>query len=245
MNIHPEVAAMTTYDFKVDGANYAIPCAIWLPADSSPRGLVLAGHGGSQHKRSDSVCSLVRRLVGQFSFAVVSIDGPIHGERNVDSLLTPKDRQRRFLELWHTGDGHVPAMVRDWRTVIDTLRGRPDVGDLPVGYAGVSMGTAYGLPLIAAEPRIEAAVLGMWSANYPCGDRLLQAAPDVRCPVLFIARYEDEIFDRAGTQNLFDEIGAQDKRMLVLPGKHVESEEQLDQMASFLNSRLGAGEARV
>jgi hypothetical protein len=236
---------MKTYDFKVDGADHAIPCAIWLPASSPPRGLVLVGHGGSQHKRSDSVRSLAAKLVGQFSFAMVSIDGPIHGERNVDASLTPKDRQRGFLELWQTGDGQVPAMVRDWRTVIDTLLTWPEIGDLPVGYAGVSMGTAYGLPLIAAEPRIEAAVLGMWSANYACGDRLLQAATDVHCPLLFIARYEDEIFDWAGTQSLFDRVGTQDKRMLVLPGKHVESEEQFDQLASFLNSRLDAREKRA
>jgi len=236
---------MKTYDFKVDGADHTIPCAIWLPAGSPPRGLVLVGHGGSQHKRSESVNSLASRLVGQFSFANVSIDGPIHGERNVDPSLTPKDRQRGFLALWQVGDGQVAAMVGDWRTVIDTLRTWPEIGDLPVGYAGVSMGTAYGLPLVAAEPRIEVAALGMWSANYACSDRLVQAAPDVRCPLLFIARYEDEIFDWAGTKSLFDRIGAQDKRMLILPGKHVESEEQFDQLASFMNSRLGKTEARV
>jgi hypothetical protein len=100
MSICPEVAPTKTYDFKVDGADYAIPCAIWLPASSPPKGLVLVGHGGSQHKRSDSVRSLAAKLVGQFSFAMVSIDGPIHGERNVDASLTPKDRQRGFLELW-------------------------------------------------------------------------------------------------------------------------------------------------
>jgi hypothetical protein len=230
---------MKTYDFRVDGDDHAIPCAIWLPASSPPKGLVLAGHGGSQHKRSDSVSSLAKRLVGQFSFAIVSIDGPIHGERSVDPSLTPKERQRGFLELWQAGDGHVPAMVKDWRAVIRTLLTSPEIGDVPVGYAGVSMGTAYGLPLIAAEPLIRAAVVGMWSANYACGDRLLQAATNVLCPVLFIARYEDEIFDRAGTQDLFDRIATQDKRMLVLPGKHVESEEQFDQMAAFLNWRLG------
>jgi hypothetical protein len=230
---------MKTYDFRVDGAGHTIPCAIWLPAGSPPKGLVLVGHGGSRDKRSDSVCSLAKRLVGQFSFAIVSIDGPIHGERSADPSLTPKEKQREFLQLWEVGDGHVPSMVKDWRAVIRTLLASPEVGDVPVGYAGVSMGTAYGLPLIAAEPLIQAAVVGMWSANYSCGDRLLQAAANVHCPVLFIARYEDEIFDRAGTQGLFDRIAAEDKRMLVLPGKHVESEEQFDQMASFLNGRLG------
>jgi hypothetical protein len=236
---------MKTYDFKVDGTDHAIPCAIWLPVGSPPRGLVLAGHGGSQHKRSNSVCSLAERLVGQFSFALVSIDGPIHGERNVDPSWTPKDRQRAFLELWRTGDGHVASVVKDWRAAIDTVLAWPEIGDVPVGYVGVSMGTAYGLPLLAAEPRIAAAVLGMWSANYACGDRLLQAAPEAHCPVLFIARYEDEIFDWAGTKDLFDKIGTEDKRMLVLPGKHVESQEQFDQSIGFLNSRLGAGENRA
>jgi hypothetical protein len=230
---------MKTHDFKVDGTGHVIPCAIWLPASSRPRGLVLVGHGGSREKRSDSVCSLAKRLVGQFSLAVVSIDGPIHGERSANPSLTPKEKQREFLQLWEVGDGHVPSMVEDWRAVIRSLVSSPKVGDVPVGYAGVSMGTAYGLPLIAAEPLIRAAVVGMWSANYSHGDRLLRAATNVLCPILFIARYEDEIFDRAGTQGLFDGIAAEDKRMLVLPGKHVESEEQFDQMASFLNWKLG------
>jgi hypothetical protein len=239
MSIFPEVTPMNTYDFKVDGADHAIPCAIWLPANSRLRGLVLVGHGGSRHKRSDSVCSLAQRLVGQFSFAIASIDGPIHGERSANPSLTPKEMQRGFLELWQAGDGHVASMVEDWRAVIHRLLASPEIGDVPVGYAGVSMGTAYGLPLIAAEPLIQAAAVGMWSANYACGDRLLQAATNVLCPVQFIARHEDEIFDWAGTKDLFDRIASQDKRMLVLPGKHVESEEQFDQMASFLNWRLG------
>src|ERR1700712_2243280 len=121
------VASIKTYNFKVDGADHAIPCAIWLPAASPARGLVLAGHGGSQHKRSNSVCSLAERLVGQFSFALVSIDGPIHGERSVDPSLTPKDRQRAFLELWGTGDGHVASVVKDWRAAINTLANLPEI----------------------------------------------------------------------------------------------------------------------
>lgn len=150
----------------------------------------------------------------------------------------PLVQQRKFLDLWETGDGAVSSMVDDWRCAISALLSLPQIGTVPLGYAGISMGTAYGLPLLAADRRIEAAVVGMWSANYVFSDRLLAAASRVSCKVMFIARYEDELFDRAGTLGLFDAIVAPDKRLLVLPGKHVESAEQFDQTNFFLANNL-------
>lgn len=129
-------------------------------------------------------------------------------------------------------------MVEDWKCVISALLPLAEIGDVPVGYAGISMGTAYGLPLVAADSRIQAAVLGMWSANHVFGDRLVSAASRVTCKVLFIARNDDELFDRPGTFELFDTIGSTDKRMLLLPGKHAEGPEQFDQEAFFLDYSL-------
>ncbi len=91
---------------------------------------------------------------------------------------------------------------------------------------------------LASERRIEAAVIGMWGADYPCSDRLVSAAREVRIPTLFIARQEDEIFGSQGVRDLFDALAGNDKRMLILPGKHVETAEQFDETAFFLTRRI-------
>lgn len=50
-------------------------------------------------------------------------------------------------------------MTADWRAALDLIL--PETGGEPVRYWDVSMGTVYGLPLVRAEPRIGAAVLGL------------------------------------------------------------------------------------
>ncbi len=52
-------------------------------------------------------------------------------------------------------------MVADWRATLDALAALPEVDTARVAYGGVSMGTMFGLPFVAAEPRIRAAVFGL------------------------------------------------------------------------------------
>jgi cephalosporin-C deacetylase-like acetyl esterase len=241
----PATEQMTTFDFIVSYADRQIPGAVWLPRAASPKAIVLVGHGGSQHKRSGSVLRLAELLTRGSEFAVAAIDGPIHGSRNAGVSLSPKAQQRKFLELWEIGDGQVSAMVDDWRAVLSSLFLVSEIGEIPVGYSGISMGTAYGLPLLASEPRIEAAVVGMWSADYPSSNRLVSAAKQVTCATLFIARYEDELFSSGGMRDLFDSIATDDKRMLILPGKHVETQEQFVQTAFFLTERLSGDSGKL
>src|SRR5690606_9557242 len=110
----------------------------------------------------------------------------------------------------------------------------PEIGPVPVGYLGISMGTAYGLPLVAADDRIAAAVLGMWGLDYPNSSKLATAAQTVDRPVLFISRRDDEIFDREGVAALCDAVASEDKRMLSLPGRHVQTMEQHRAGVAFL-----------
>jgi hypothetical protein len=232
-----EIDLPNTFDFMILHENRKIPGAVWLPLGISPKALVLVGHGGSQHKRHSSVLELARVLTESYLFAVAAIDGPVHGARRSVPAAMPKELQREFLASWKTSDGGTSSMLDDWKVALSSLLNELGIGG-PVGYTGISMGTAYGLPLIANEGRIVAAVIGMWSADYPNSAQLISVARVVRCPILFIQRQNDELFSYEGSRQLFDALGTNDKRLLILPGKHVESKEQFSQTAHFLGERL-------
>lgn len=236
-------ARLRTFRHAVAGRT--VPVALWTPVhDMGPRPLVLIGHGGSGHKLTSLVTDLAMPLVTRHQFAVAAIDGPIHGERRADwnEANPPQGLPIRdaFLALWKTG-ASVDAMVADWRATIDVLGRLPEIDGGAIGWYGLSMGTAYGLPLVAAEPRIKAAVLGLWGGDFPASERLVADAPAVQCPVLFQQRWDDELFTRQGQIDLFDRIGAPDKRLKVYMGKHgVEPGEQLQDIEAFLVQRLAS-----
>ena len=69
-----------------------------------------------------------------------------------------------------TDDGYAVAVVRSLDHVPAVLAEHPG----PVGFWGISHGARVGLPLLAAEPRISAAVLGLADgpiASAPLGHR--------------------------------------------------------------------------
>ena len=119
-----------------------------------------------------------------------------------------------------------------------------------IGYWGLSMGTVLGLPFVAAEPRISAAVLGACGLT---GSSAVRArfterhrldAPNVTCPVLFMVQWDDEIFDRDGALELFDLIGSTDKRLHAHPGRHgAFPREAAHATREFLAARLRAKDA--
>jgi dienelactone hydrolase len=217
----PQVSRGVTerrFDHSVDGE--VIPGILWTPEDASDgtRPLVLIGHGGSQHKRAPNVLALARRLVRHLGFAAAAIDGPLHGDRvpggtdlelaDVRSRFetSPEDTARRFR-----------AAREEWRETLTALKQLPDVGDGPTGYWGLSMGTVIGLPYVASEPRISAAVLGLMGIP---ADARGDAARAISCPVLFLVQWDDELIKRTDALALFDTIGTKDKTMHVNPGLH-------------------------
>jgi dienelactone hydrolase len=178
-----------TREFVVQVGGRRVPAVLWTPeGPRRKRPLVLVGHGGSQHKTHAGVVELAARFVAHHAFAVASIDGPIHGARR-STPLSGADMQAEFLTLWPKDD-RIDEMVEDWRVTLDSLCAIDDVEPSAVGWYGVSMGTAYGLPLMAAESRIRAAVLGMWGLDFVNSERLGVAARGVECPVLFAAEME-------------------------------------------------------
>lgn len=221
-----------------------VPGLLWTRAHSDARRpLVLVGHGGSQHKASDAVLDVVKPLVGEHGFAVAAIDGPIHGDRRDDGGRDSSKVILEFRALWDA-DPMIEAMVADWRATTSALLALPEIDPQAIGWFGISMGTAYGLPLCAADARIRAALLGMWGTSHAHGARLLAAAREVRCAVLFQRKQDDERFTAAGQQALFDALGSSDRELRVYAGGHVNpAGEQLRDGIGFLVRELAAGAA--
>jgi len=230
---------LVTRMFRVEASGRVVPAVLWTStALPRPAPLVLMGHGGSQHKASPDMTARAARLVLQHGFAVASIDGPVHGERR-DVLAVGPERQAEFLAMWRQ-DTRIDAMVGDWQAAIDALLALGEFDAARIGWHGVSMGTAYGLPLLAREPRIAAAVLGMWGTSYPNSERLATAAPRVRCPVLFQQKWDDELFTRESQIALFDALGSGQKWLKIYPGRHAVGAELLDDAAHFLVRELAS-----
>jgi dienelactone hydrolase len=229
---------VTTREFEVASGDHLVPVIVWTPTvapDKVP--LVLIGHGGSQHKSDTGITELAHRFVKKYGFAVAAIDGPIHGARR-NTVLTGPAMQAEFRVMWEQ-DTRIDSMVKDWQIAIDALISLKEFDPNSIGWYGVSMGTSYGLPLVASDHRIKAALLGMWGTNYPNSQRLADDAPKILCPVLFQMKWDDQFFTREGQIDLFDRLGSEQKWLKVYMGGHVPVDgQQLDDIEDFLARKL-------
>lgn len=200
-----------------------VPGLLWTPDRAEgPIPLVLIGHGASGSKRESYVVALARRLVRHHGIAAAALDGPVHGDRNPDGGATPGLPFLQFSQLWSGDSGMTDRVVGEWRRALDWLQGLPELHGVRVGWWGLSMGTILGLPLVAAEPRISVAVLGLMGMTGPTRERIATDAPEVRCPILFLVQWDDELFTRPSSLSLFDAIGSVDKRLHAHTGRHGE-----------------------
>ena len=206
--------------FELDCEGRRIPGVLWTPTGAAgPRPLILLGHGGTLHKLTGYVRAMARRFVRHHGFAAAAIDGPSHGDRRADEGLDRRLRENEFDEIW-ARSGVTDDTVADWRATLDGLEKLEEVGPGHVAYWGLSMGTIFGLPFVAAEPRIEAAVLGLMGVTGPTAGRIARDATRITCPVFFLQQWHDEIFPRASSITLFDLIASRDKRLHAHPGRH-------------------------
>lgn len=129
-----------------------------------------------------------------------------------------------------TDDGYTVGVVRSLDHVPGALAEYPG----PVGFWGMSQGTRVGLPLLAAEPRITAAVLGL-------ADGPLASAPLVTAPVLFYLQTDDDLLAPDACRALFDALGSADKTLIENPGGHLDlPRSSVDESAAWLDRRLAA-----
>ncbi|MGY5133953.1 dienelactone hydrolase family protein [Streptomyces nigrescens] len=222
-----------------------IPGVLWTPEGAAgTRPLILMGHGGGQHKKAPGIVARARRLVAECDFAVAAVDVPGHGDRpkneEYDRIAT--ENQARVAageELAPLIAGFQALVARrtvpEWRAVLDAVQGLAYVGAGPVGYWGVSLGCGLGVPFVAAEPRVRAAVLGLGGAQASA-----ETAARITVPVEFLLQWDDERVPRAEGLALFDALASDEKTLHANPGKHGEIPAfELDSMLRFFTRHLG------
>lgn len=236
---------VTERPFVVERDGDRIPGILWAPANvEAPVPLVLIGHGGSSEKRNPNGLALARRLVRHDGMAAAAIDATDHGERG--AIRSDRPNSPEYAAIWQRSDTF-DRMVADWQATLDALLTLPQISSDRVGYWGLSMGTMLGLPFVAAEPRIKAAVLGLCSFRGSSAvrghieRRHRQDAPRVSCPVQFFVQLDDQQFEADGAIELFRALGTPDKRLIAYPGLHAEMPpEGTDMSRAFLSARLKA-----
>ncbi len=106
----------------------------------------------------------------------------------------------------------------EWQTTLDALQELPEIGaEGPVDYFGLNMGTAIRVPLAAVEPRVAAAVFGVfWHES------LAETARRITIPVEFVLPWDDEHIPRESGLALFDAFAPKEKTLHANVGKHKE-----------------------
>lgn len=222
-----------------------IPGVLWTPEGAAgTRPLILMGHGGGQHKKAPDILARARRYVAECGFAVVAVDVPGHGDRPVveeyDRIATENQARVAAGEKLAQLIADFQALVArrtvpEWRAVLDAVQRLEHVGAGPVGYWGVSLGCGLGVPFVAAEPRVRAAVLGLGGALASAGD-----AARITVPVEFLVQWDDERVPRAESLALFDALTSAEKTLHANPGRHGDVPAfELDSALRFFARHLG------
>lgn len=229
-------------DFRLETPDRLITGALWLPEDPTPdTPLILCGHGASGDRYQAPIPHLAKRFRA-IGAGTLALDGPVHGLRQVGP------GGRAALAEAFQRPALTDEMVSDWLVTLAAVRETTGLDGNPLAYFGLSMGSIFGIPTLAAAAangiEFRASVLGLAGTSGAVGflgERLADDAASVSHPVLFLMQLEDELFDREGYLALFDAIGSTDKRIHANPGLHPEiPTEEVDAAFDFLAARLTA-----
>ena len=222
--ISPDIGEARQLEVTSNG--HQVPTMLWLPrTGSSPTSLVMVGHGGGGHKQAPTVLKMAKGLAEEHGIATLAIDGPVNGDREANNEEARRIRQqdrnayrRKFYMEKYS------EMVDDWRAALDVALALPELAGAPVGYWGLSMGTRFGVPTIVAEPRIRAAVIGLFGyrEGAETNQRVYDDLPKLDVPILFLQQLSDDEVGQGAYHEFFKRIGTDDKRLHANPGKHVE-----------------------
>lgn len=219
-----------------------VPAVAWTPGrGAAPHPLVLAGHGGRGHK-ADAFVGAIRDELLPRGIAVAAIDAVGHGDRIEGE---PSDEQI----VRDLADPLTYAtMAADWSAALDALLDTGEYDSNAIGYIGLSGGTLFGLPFVAADQRVAVAALGasgyqaapmLGKAAAVFAPILRQAALRLDRPVLFHIQEEDDLFPAAGGRSLLAEFASTDKRLVTSLGTHeAVPPEALVRLCDWLAARL-------
>ncbi|MBO3741732.1 dienelactone hydrolase family protein [Actinoplanes flavus] len=213
-----------------------VPAVLWSPG-ATDRPLIFIGHGGGEHKTAPEILRYAERFTAA-GFAVVSADVPNHGDRPYDPGLDRKAGAMRArvdagenlaVAIAAFQDEVSRQTVGEWRAVLDHL------GADRAGYWGVSLGCGLGVPFVAAEPRVRAAVLGLGG-----GSANAATAARISVPVRFVIAWDDERIPRDNSLTLFDALGTPEKSLHAHPGGHSGPlpDHELDAQVAFFGRHL-------
>jgi alpha-beta hydrolase superfamily lysophospholipase len=198
----------------------------YLPLDE-PKRIVVMAHGADNSRKARYI-EVAGKSFTRRGTAVVAMDAPLHGDRvGARPMTDPVGIQADLLV----------QSVRDHRRLLDAVVARwPDV---PVGFAGFSMGGLFGVPLVAMDDRIRSAAIviaGSTRVSYPqrfrrldkhARERLAVTDPAIHAPrvgdrpVLLLNADADELVSREAAIALYDAfIGP--KELVFMPGTHTE-----------------------
>ncbi|GHH86291.1 hypothetical protein GCM10018793_57590 [Streptomyces sulfonofaciens] len=220
---------------------------LWSPASGPDRApLVLMGHGGGTHKRWPAMTGRAHRLVKGCGFHVAVIDAPGHGgrprtavdEREIAAMQRAMAAGEPVGPIVVPYNAHLAERaVPEWRATLDALQELPEIGtEGPVGYFGLNMGTAIGVPLTAIEPRIVAAVFGIFWHD----ESLAETAGRITVPVEFVLQWDDEHIPRQSGLALFDAFASKEKTLHANAGRHKELPRfEADSAVRFFARHLG------
>jgi alpha-beta hydrolase superfamily lysophospholipase len=221
--------AETTSDDVIDRSFSlgGIPGVLWSPAKSVPGApLMLMGHGGGLHKRAPGLVARALAMVAGLGFSVAAIDVQGHGDRPrsdedqrwVDEMLAARAAGESLAPSITAYNGSLAdRTVPEWQATIDALQQLPEIGEnVPIGYQGMTLATAIGIPLAAADDRIRAAIFG----GVFVYDAILDAAARVAIPMEFLMPLDDPEIDRESALTVFDAFASTEKTLIAFPGSH-------------------------